>query len=173
MNSMFSQASLFDQDLSTWDISNVTGMMSMFDDTSLSTTNYDNILISWSQLPVQQNVWLGANNTYFCISDTERQSLINTHNWQIDDAGIDSSCTASIEEENFNQISLYPNPVSQILNIEGNNSELFIVIYNILGKKIMQSSIMNSLDISLLNNGIYIVELSDGKNVTTKRLIKR
>ena len=56
-------------------------------------------------------------------------------------------------------VSLYPNPVSDVLNIRGNTTELAIVIYDILGKQIMQSSIMNSLDISLLNNGIYLMEL--------------
>ena len=144
----------------------------MFQDSGLSTTNYDNILIGWSQQNVQQNVLLDAS-TYYCLADSERQSLINNYGWTIIDLGIDPSCTASTEEIDFNQIILYPNPVSDILNIQGSSSELSIIIYNVQGKQIMKSEIFDSLDLSCLNPGIYLAEISDGINSTTKRIIKR
>ena len=70
-------------------------------------------------------------------------------------------------------VSIYPNPVSDVLNIRGNTTELSIVIYDILGKQIMRSRILNSIDISSLNNGIYLIEFSDGKHTTTRKLIRK
>lgn len=44
---MFSNATSFDQDLSAWDISAATSASNMFNNVTLSTNNYDNMLISW------------------------------------------------------------------------------------------------------------------------------
>ena len=97
MTGMFSLAANFDQDLSTWDVSNVTDMTNMFDGSNLSTTNYDAILIAWSQLPsVQNNVNLGAPQTQYCALEAEqrRQLLIDQYGWNITDAGrsTDNAC---------------------------------------------------------------------------------
>ena len=76
-------------------------------------------------------------------------------------------------EESIIEISLYPNPVSDILNISGNTTELSITIYDILGKQVMRSRIFNSLDVSSLTDGIYLVELSNSQKTTTRKLIKK
>jgi len=171
MHAMFHYANAFDQDISSWNVSNLIDAYQMFDGIALSIANYDSLLIGWEAQNVQNNVVFSGGGSNYCNGDSARTSLINNYGWTIYDGVLD--CTASLDDESIMHISLYPNPVYDVLNIRGNTTELSIVIYDILGKQIMQLSIMNSLDISLLNNGIYIVELSDGKNVTTKRLIKK
>ncbi|HHB93225.1 MAG TPA: BspA family leucine-rich repeat surface protein [Thioploca sp.] len=42
---MFNNASSFNQNLSNWNVSNVTNMGNMFDGVTLSTANYDALLI--------------------------------------------------------------------------------------------------------------------------------
>ena len=172
MEVMFYDATSFNQNIGNWDVSNVVSMHNMFNFSGLSTTNYDNILIGWEPQVVISNVPLGATGVTYCAGETARQNLINNYGWTITDDGIDPSCTASIDEESISNISIYPNPVSNILNIKGNTIELSITIYDFLGKQIMRSRILNSLDISSLNNGIYLVEFSDGQNRTIRKLIK-
>ena len=57
MQGMFWQCAVFDQDLSNWDVSNVTKMNNMFGTPSnLSNDNYNNILTGWT-------AWVGTAAT--------------------------------------------------------------------------------------------------------------
>ena len=81
--------------------------------------------------------------------------------------------TASVDDQNQLDISIYPNPTSDIVFIDGNYTQLKVVVYDILGKQVMKESITNSIDISQLEKGVYILQLSDGAKVTTQRIIKK
>ncbi|MDY0344417.1 MAG: BspA family leucine-rich repeat surface protein [Lentimicrobium sp.] len=48
MKEMFSNATAFNQDLGSWNVTSVTNMTDMFAEVTLSTANYDNILIGWA-----------------------------------------------------------------------------------------------------------------------------
>ena len=80
--------------------------------------------------------------------------------------------TASVDDQNQLDISIYPNPTSDIVYIDGNYSQLKVVVYDILGKASNEKSITNSIDISQLEKGVYILQLSDGVKLTTQRIIK-
>ena len=80
--------------------------------------------------------------------------------------------TASVEDQNQLDISIYPNPTSDIVYFDGNYSQLKVVVYDILGKQVIKESITNSVDISQLEKGVYILQLSDGTKLTTQRIIK-
>ena len=80
--------------------------------------------------------------------------------------------TASVDDQNQLDISIYPNPSSDIVYIDGNYTQLKAVVYDILGKQVMKESITNSIDISQLEKGVYILQLSDGAKVSTQRIIK-
>ena len=170
INAMFHSSSAFDQNIGSWDVSNVTNAYQMFNGIALSIANYDSLLIGWESQNLQNNVVFSGGMSNYCNGDSARTSLINNNGWTIYDGTLD--CTASIDDESIMHVSLYPNPVSDVLNIRGNTTELSIVIYDILGKQIMRSRIMNSPDISLLDTGEYFVKLSDGKYTTTRKLIK-
>ncbi|RNC88615.1 MAG: BspA family leucine-rich repeat surface protein [Allomuricauda sp.] len=93
MSFMFSEAIAFNQNIGDWDVSSVSEMVNMFNDSGLSNENYDNILIGWSQLPSLQNgVTLDAPQNEFCLSESARQSIIDTYNWTINDAGKAVDC---------------------------------------------------------------------------------
>jgi len=60
----------------------------MFWGVTLSTENYDSLLISWSQLSLQSGVRFHAGNTeYSVVSETARQYIIDTYDWVIIDGG--------------------------------------------------------------------------------------
>ncbi|PKR80203.1 hypothetical protein CW751_11105 [Brumimicrobium salinarum] len=90
MQEMFIGASAYDQTLGMWDVSNVSNMQNMLSNTNISVSNYDDILISWSNQSVQNNVTLGANNLEYCLAMLERLNLINNNNWTI--VGDANSC---------------------------------------------------------------------------------
>jgi hypothetical protein len=78
---------------------------------------------------------------------------------------------------------LYPNPAVDFAQVDyqfsGNNQEVKIVIYNVLGlvvKEIDLDKVERSVKISLreLNSGLYMYQLLvDGKPVATKKLMVR
>ncbi len=69
-------------------------------------------------------------------------------------------------------ITLYPNPTSTMVTINGNLSELQVNIYDLLGREISSQKVMNQLDVSWLQAGTYIVQFSDGTKTSTSKLIK-
>lgn len=78
-----------------------------------------------------------------------------------------------LSSQNFSgkfSISIYPNPVSNILTIksEGNvNSE----IYDLNGRKILTSDSIN-IDVKKLSVGIYYIRINDGKSSQTLKFTK-
>ncbi len=89
LNNAFSNAASFSCDISSWDISSVTNMDNLFLNTTLSTKNYDDLLLKWSNLSLQSNVsFNGGNSSYSSISSTARQRIIDDYNWAITDKGM-------------------------------------------------------------------------------------
>ena len=86
-----------------------------------------------------------------------------------------TSSTADLESEV--RLFMYPNPVSTTLYVKGISGavEQQITIYNIYGKEIIKTNLVNSqpeVDVSKLVNGTYIIKIiSQGKS-TEKMFIK-
>ena len=93
MNALF-YGTAFDQNLSSWDVSSVASMTSMFNTGSLSDSNYDAILLGWSQLSLQSNVTAHFGSAQYTQS-AARAVLTDTYSWTITDGGSTSSggCT--------------------------------------------------------------------------------
>ena len=167
----FSGAAEFDSNLNDWNISNVLSMSSIFDDSGLSTNNYDAILLGWAQQDLMPNVAVGATGVSYCISEDARQSLIDNYGWTINDEGYDCT-TVDIIEESKLVTSIYPNPTSHLLNIEGNKNELKAVVYNFWGEKIIEQQITNRIDISYLEKGVYFIKFYDGESASSHKFTK-
>ena len=82
MSYMFYNASSFNQDISSWNVSNVTNMGNMFDFSALSTTNYNTTLNGWSNLNVQPNLTIGCRGLVYSPNGlTGHDTLSNTYGW--------------------------------------------------------------------------------------------
>ena len=92
MNGVFANAVVFEQNLSSWNISNVTTMFNMFANISLSTTNYDALLVGWAAQTVQPDVTFDGGNSFYSAFPSAAAVAKNTltsgpNNWIITDAG--------------------------------------------------------------------------------------
>lgn len=74
-----------------------------------------------------------------------------------------------------NDIKIYPNPVSEVLNIETAKNENFeVLIFNSLGYKfIYRLNNSNKLNISDLPNGMYFITVVSGGITITQKFIKQ
>ena len=91
-----------------------------------------------------------------------------------------SQCTVQlasniIESENELDLSVYPNPVSDKLNLKVKRTEA-LIIFNSLGEEIKKQDLLegdNTIDISDQPKGIYLVKVVDEKgNFGIKKIIK-
>jgi surface protein len=97
MIQMFYQASNFNQDLSNWNVSGVTDMNFMLDNTAISVANYNSILTGWTgwdgtgaTKTLQSGVTFGAVGLNYTSGSTAQDAhdyLVNTLTWSITDAG--------------------------------------------------------------------------------------
>ena len=103
---------------------------------------------------------------------------------QIDELRINSSWasvtpasgTASTSNNTINGFNVYPNPVKgNSLTVTTSSTEAKTVnIFNVLGRKIFSqrfSSMNKTMDISEISSGVYIMKVSEGNNIATKKLI--
>jgi endoglucanase len=70
---------------------------------------------------------------------------------------------------------IYPNPATNLLNIESGISIEKVTVYNILGQEVISKSPnaeLVTLDVSSLQVGVYIVKTSINGNVSSTRFIK-
>ena len=68
-------------------------------------------------------------------------------------------------------VKLNPNPSSKYINVNI-NSELEAVVFDLLGKELIRENITGRLDISSLEKGTYILNLTNGINTSTHKIIK-
>ncbi|MFA9370505.1 MAG: BspA family leucine-rich repeat surface protein [Labilibaculum antarcticum] len=89
MNGMFWDATSFTgRGLDKWDIINVTTMGSFLKNISLPPATYTSILNAWAKLPVKNNVYFFAGNSW-CCDDSGRKILDDKYGWSISDYGQD------------------------------------------------------------------------------------
>lgn len=82
------------------------------------------------------------------------------------------SNTGSLADKNKPSFNVYPNPCSQWLKVEGNQAESF-QIFDLLGKELSKGSIINqTIDLSNLNTGMYLVKISNEVSASTFRIQK-
>ncbi len=85
---------------------------------------------------------------------------------------VDSSLVTQTNELDDISINIYPNPAHTILNINSENVFDKIVIANVFGQIVFETtSTDQSINVSTLPNGVYLVSIYIGQSIFTKKII--
>jgi hypothetical protein len=89
----------------------------------------------------------------------------------------DSKQQPSLQENaSIEGLNLYPNPVStgKVYISSKNDLEKEIIIFDILGKKVLQTKIdTKELNVSNLQPGVYIIKITEEEATSSRKLIVR
>ena len=131
---------------------------------------YDKVEVDFSD--VQE----ASNNTQFKIRirfEGEELTENNGNRITFNNISISGSETLSIEIPEENQLVIYPNPVRNILFIEGLVNETNYQIFSIQGKLIQKGKVhLGKINTENLLKGFYLLHLNEDSKVNRFKLIK-
>ncbi|MDC0176743.1 T9SS type A sorting domain-containing protein [Polaribacter sp.] len=96
------------------------------------------------------------------------------HEIRIDEVSMtNEGATASVDDFFSSQISAYPNPAKDFIQVSSTREITGIAMYNLIGKKVVNFSSVNNnrIDTSKLAKGIYVLKVSSNELVGTKKII--
>lgn len=88
-------------------------------------------------------------------------------------AGTYTNSTFSINYFDNLGLSVYPNPVQTKLNFSGLTSSVQATVFDMLGKLQLQSEVINTLDVSQLKSGLYMVEIKNENSAKVFNILKK
>jgi len=138
-------------------------------------TNWDSIIVTdgaGNQLNTQIDGEF-VNADFYSTDGTISVNVLNDGSIQNGDVTLVFACVAlSIDESDISGIRVYPNPSSSIVYIDS-SEDLEITLYSLLGQQILKTN-SKTIDISSLNDGIYLIVAKDSNNkITNFKLMKK
>lgn len=137
-----------------------------------SSATYQWIDCDNSNLPIA-----GETNQSFTASANGNYAVIVTQNNCSDTSACVNISTVGIKDvSKSNTVNIYPNPSNGIYNLSGLDENSKISVYDAIGQIIYTSIITKSketVNISLLPNGIYMIQIKSENNIITKKVIKK
>lgn len=149
-------------------------------DTASSANTYSqempDIFLDWNAQDPVSDFEIQRNNVIADIQGNRNPFIDNpylaTQIWG-GAAALDTWNVLSITEPLVSEISIFPNPTTSTLYLDCNTScPLQAIIYNLDGKVIQSINNPNSIDVSSLQSGYYILKLNQGPSSTYTRFLK-
>lgn len=81
-----------------------------------------------------------------------------------------------VDGDEIEGFKMFPNPVTngQVTIITRRNLTKDIIIFDVLGKEVLKTSINNNtLSVSSLNTGVYILKVTEDGKTSTRKLVIR
>jgi CubicO group peptidase (beta-lactamase class C family) len=83
-------------------------------------------------------------------------------------------CNLAIDEQQLTNIAIVPNPAKNSISISNIKSENYTIeIFSMIGNSVIKVSNQNTIDISKLTAGVYIVSVRQGNQTQIQKLIKK
>lgn len=113
-----------------------------------------------------------GQDIYIAIHCTTDDGLL----LMIDDFLVTADSVIGISDFNTAVASIYPNPVVDTFNIDlsskFNANNVSVTVTDMLGKAVMTFNTTNSLNISSLSKGVYMINVTDGNYTATQKIVK-
>lgn len=139
-------------------------------------TNESLVTGQWKKVEIPMSYFTGlgfvSTNFFQWKVSPFADSVDNAGFVYIDNILLTTTSVLSNSDFTATKVKLYPNPTSNILNIECAATIQTISVYNVLGQEVINKALNSSstsLDVSSLNSGIYVVKtVVDGVTSSTK-----
>ena len=90
----------------------------------------------------------------------------------LDDVQVIFQTNLGVSAASKNQVSIYPNPTSDFLRIDNAKEVQNVRVFDMTGKKVIETSATN-IDVKSLSAGQYIINMYIGNDVISKKFIKK
>lgn len=77
----------------------------------------------------------------------------------------------SLEDNTFDSIKVFPNPATDTLTVSGINTIDSLKLYNVLGQLILENKDLETIDVSSMPKGVYILKIESKNFKTTRKII--
>ncbi len=128
----------------------------------------------WGDCTLQSAI-SGEINQSFTPTVNGNYAVIVNLNGCIDTTSCYSIMDVGLEGSPMFNISLFPNPATDYIHINSNTNIDMYTIQDITGKIIRSINLSSNaftIDLDILTPGIYLLQLTSNKMITTKRIIK-
>lgn len=102
------------------------------------------------------------------------ENPISNIGFRVDDIKL-TGTTMGIKENSISGLKIYPNPVTngKVFITTDANTQKSIVIFDVLGKQVINTTAFDSVNVANLKMGVYIIKITEeGKTATRKLVIK-
>ena len=119
----------------------------------------NSIPLTFNECYTLQNV--NGQNLAYTVTDAQGQIILDGAATNVEDFDNfttgNEMWTVGINNQNINRITVYPVPAKSQLHIEGQYD--YLRIFDLLGKVVLCSTYLESINVNNLNDGMYLLEI--------------
>ena len=124
----------------------------------------------YSNAPYVSGVFDGNSNIQSIFNNVNNTTTIKNFSITVIES---NNSSLGVQTNILENISIYPNPVKNILNIKSNDIVESVSVFNVSGIMVYNTQVINkSIDFSSLKQGLYFIEIKTDKIKEVKKLIK-
>lgn len=140
-----------------------------FDISNMPTSGVLEILLNSDPIAVG----LGGAFDSFYNSNIDGTTTQNYFSGIVSGMGSFNFATLGVQEVELSdvQLSIYPNPASEVINIQTNLELTKIELFDVLGKRVLNTGATNQLNIEGYKAGIYFLKVHTTSGKITKKLV--